>query len=71
MNGNKQWYESSGVWGGVIVIISPLIVVFFHMTVSSADATQLADAFAGIGTAVGGILAVYGRVTATKQIGGK
>lgn len=69
MDQTKPWYTSSGVWGGVIAVVTPLVGLVFHMTVSSADAAQLADALAGIGTAIGGILAVYGRVNATKQIG--
>lgn len=69
MNDTKPWYASTGVWGGIIAVLTPLIGAFFHMTVSSADSAALADALAGIGTAIGGILAVYGRVTATTQIG--
>ena len=69
MNETKAWYQSSAVWGGIIAVLAPIVGTFFHMTVSSQDAASLADALAGIGTAIGGILAVWGRVKATKQIG--
>lgn len=68
MNESKPWYASSGIWGGILAAAAPAIGLVFHMTVSSADTAQLADALAAIGAGIGGLVAVYGRVKATKQI---
>jgi hypothetical protein len=68
---SKPWYASSGVWGGILAVVAPLIGVLLHKTVSSADITAVSDALAAIGGAVGGLIAVYGRVNATTTIGTK
>ena len=71
MNGSSNWYESRGVWGGILAIAAPLIGVLLHKSISSADITAVSDALAAIGGAVGGLIAVYGRVNATTTIGTK
>jgi hypothetical protein len=41
-----------------------------HYTISPADQQSLIDALTAAGGALGSILAIYGRITATKQISG-
>lgn len=66
---SKPWYASVGVWGGLVAIAAPLVGALFHVTISDADMASITDALTGIGTAIGGLLAVYGRVRATHTIG--
>lgn len=68
MDKTKPWYASSGVWGGFIAVLSPLLGVLFHVSLSDADATAVSDALATLGGAIGGIVAVYGRVKASSKI---
>lgn len=70
MDDTKPWYASSGVWGGIIAVAAPVLGTL-HYNVSAADQASLSVAIAAVGGAVGGIVAIVGRVTASKQIAGK
>lgn len=69
MDQTKQWYQSSAVWGGILAVLAPAIAGIFHVTISTADTAQLADLLGAAGGVIGGLIAVYGRVKATKKIG--
>lgn len=75
MNGTKSALASVGVWGGVIAVITGALG-FFGYALSADDAATAAthaqsiyDAVMAGVTAVGGLLAIWGRLRATKQIG--
>lgn len=68
MSGVKNFLQSKGVWGGVIAVGGAALGLFGY-DVSSADASAIARHIDSIVVAVGGLLAIYGRVTATKRIG--
>lgn len=69
MNGTKYWWESRAVWGGVIAIAAPVLNATGRLTVTPADAQQVVDVLTAIAAGVGGLLAVWGRVSATSRIG--
>ncbi len=64
----KQWYQSKTVWGAMIAMAAPLLK---HVGVEMglAEQADLADALATLAGALGGVLAIYGRVKATRPIG--
>lgn len=66
MNGNaKPAIASTGVWGGIIAMGVPLLgQLAAYMGTSIDPRLQLA------GTVIGGLLAIYGRVTATGPVTG-
>ena len=68
MNNFKGMLSSKGVWGGLIVVLSALLGMFGY-TIGLEDQQALTDAVSQIGAIVGGLLAIYGRITATKRIG--
>ena len=63
----KPWYTSTAVWGGIIAALSG-VGAAYGLTLSTEDAAELANALAAVGAGIGGILAVVGRVKATRQI---
>jgi hypothetical protein len=67
MNDSKLWWQSRTVWGGLIAAFAGLASVA-GLSLTDVDQTQLADAACAIASAVGGVLAIYGRVRATKPI---
>jgi len=71
MNDTTPWYASKGVWGSLVAIVATLLAVATHNKVQilPADQDQLVSLIATAAGAVGGIVALYGRLTATKQIG--
>ena len=68
----KTWYTSKTIWGGIVTLLSVLLSVFGY-DVSAEDQAQLSNLIISIVTvvagAVGGILAIVGRIKATRPIG--
>ena len=64
----KSWVTSKGVWGG-IAAVGGGVLAFFGYTISDADLSRLIELGSSIASSVGGIVAIYGRVKATKKIG--
>lgn len=68
MEETKSIWASRTVWGGIVALLAG-IATLFGITLSEADQSILADALLGISSALGGILAIWGRIRATKRIG--
>lgn len=68
MDDTKPWYASSGVWGGLIAVVTTGLG-FLHYSVSPADQVNIVQGLATAGGAIGGLIAVIGRVMASKKIG--
>jgi uncharacterized membrane protein HdeD (DUF308 family) len=68
MNEAKTLIQSKTFWGAVVALGGAALALG-HYTLSPADAAQAVELLSGIAGAVGGLIAVYGRVVATKRIG--
>jgi hypothetical protein len=68
MEENKKWYESKAVWGGLIAV-GAAIVGGFGIDVDAATQGEIVDYIVvGVG-AIGGLVAIIGRLQANKKIG--
>lgn len=67
MTGIKSMLASKTVWGGVVVVLATL-AQFLGYEIGAQDQAQLALILTQAAQIVGGIIAIYGRVTATKRI---
>ena len=65
----KPWYQSKTIWGALIAIASPLLGRA-GLDVGGAEQAEIAEALTTLAGTVGGLLALYGRLTATKGVGG-
>ncbi len=68
MDGMKSFLTSKTVWGGLLAVASALIGLFGY-TMTAADTAEAMGAVTSITAGIGGVIAVYGRVVATKRIG--
>ena len=67
MMDNKAWYTSKAVWGGLIAI-GAAVAGGFGVVIDTDTQGQMADLIVvGVG-AIGGLLAIYGRIKAEKPI---
>jgi len=67
MMDNKAWYTSKAVWGG-LVAIGAAVAGGFGVVIDTDTQGQMADLIVvGVG-AIGGLLAIYGRIKAEKPI---
>ena len=67
MNSSKAWYTSKSVIGGLVAVLAGAAGLLGYQ-VAEADQAQIVDAVIAVSSVVGGLIAVYGRVTATKAI---
>lgn len=68
MNDFKGMLASKTVWGGLVALLAGVLGLFGY-TVGAEDQATLVELAAGIASAVGGLVAIVGRVVATKKIG--
>jgi hypothetical protein len=64
----KALTQSKTFWGAVVAVVGSALQ-FGHYTLTPGDAAQAVDLLCTLATAAGGLLAIYGRVVATKKIG--
>lgn len=69
MDDAKTWYQSKTVWGGLIAIFAALMQARGH-NIPIQEQVGLVDALTTSAGAIGGLLAIYGRLTATQPIAG-
>lgn len=65
----KGLFSSKTVWGGLIAVLAPIVGHFFHVSVTDVDIQGVGDIVSSVVTAFGGLMAIVGRVLATKAIG--
>jgi hypothetical protein len=63
----KTLLASRGVWGGIIALLA-FVAGLLGYTFSEADQRQLIDLIEPVMAGIGGVLAIIGRVWATKRI---
>ncbi len=66
--GTKSLLASRGVWGGLLAVLASIAGLFGY-TITPDQQFELLEAAALVASGIGGILAVWGRVSATKRIG--
>ena len=68
MESVKGLLASKTVWGGLLALGAGLASIAGY-TITAEDTAQLSELLAGIGSAIGGFVAIFGRIVATKKIG--
>lgn len=63
----KAWYLSKTIWGSLISVAAALAAAF-GIAIDAESQLAIADATVQIVAAVGALIAIYGRLTATRVI---
>jgi hypothetical protein len=61
-------WASKAVWGGVIAVVASLLGIWGY-SVTPADQASIVELVTSVVAAIGGVIAIVGRVMATKKIG--
>lgn len=69
MEGSKSALTSKTVWSGIVTTIISLLVAFGVIGEGVVDSDEIVTHGEAIITAIAGLVAIYGRFTATKTIG--
>jgi hypothetical protein len=67
VNEFKALTQSKTFWGAVVALAGSALTLV-HYTLTPADAAQAVDLLSGLSGAIGGLVAIYGRVVASKKI---
>ncbi|HMF69276.1 MAG TPA: hypothetical protein VK602_16895 [Phyllobacterium sp.] len=67
MSNEKPWYLSKTVWASIATILLSCSS-FFHISTDGIDQGSLTDTMIEFVTALSGIVALFGRVSATTLI---
>jgi len=67
MNDAKSLLLSRTFWGALTAVLAGILGLFGYV-LSPEDANALIDLIAGLAAAAGGLLAIFGRVKASKRI---
>lgn len=68
MQDMKQWYLSKTVWGALIAILASLAQAA-GIQLDPGTQGAMADHLVALAGAIGGLVAIYGRLTADKRLG--
>lgn len=63
----KAWYQSKTIWGGLVALAGALAGLF-GLDIDAASGNSLASAITDAATAVGAVVAIFGRLDAAKTI---
>ena len=63
----KGILQSKAVWGGLVALMAGGASIWGY-TISPENQAHIVDLITGIAGAFGGLLAVYGRIAATKKV---
>lgn len=69
MTGDKRWFESTTVWGGIASIIAGLAILAGVDFNQAAFVALMTEAGAALAAALGGVTAVIGRFKARRRVG--
>ncbi len=67
MEGTKSWYQSLGMWGGIITLLA-VVGTIFGFSISAEDQVTATTLAVTIATTIGGIFNLVGRIRASKKI---
>ncbi|MBO9097840.1 MULTISPECIES: hypothetical protein [unclassified Rhizobium] len=67
MEDGKHWYYSKTIWGALLAIGSSVLQMK-GLQLGEADQATIVNSAVSIAGAVGGLLAVYGRIAANTAI---
>ena len=67
MDNMKVWYQSKTVWGALIAVFAPLLQVA-GLNMPGGMESELAEGLVTVIGGIGGLVALYGRLAATKTI---
>lgn len=68
MDNMKKWYESKTVWGALIAILASVLQAA-GVDFDASGQAQMADSLVAISGAIGGLIALYGRMSAETKLG--
>ncbi|MEP3439041.1 MAG: hypothetical protein ABJN75_20010 [Hoeflea sp.] len=64
----KPWWQSRTLWGAIVTLGSAALGLA-GLDLGDADREALIELMTSLGAAIGGVIAIFGRITAKNRIG--
>ncbi|MDP2121747.1 MAG: hypothetical protein Q8K28_17765 [Hoeflea sp.] len=64
----KPWWQSKTLWGALVTLGSAALGLA-GLDMGDADRDALIDLLTSLGAAIGGVIAIFGRIAARSRIG--
>ncbi|AKI01207.1 hypothetical protein IMCC20628_02509 [Hoeflea sp. IMCC20628] len=64
----KPWWQSKTLWGAIVTLGSAALGLA-GLDVLDTDREALIELLTSLGAAIGGLIAIFGRITAKNRIG--
>lgn len=64
----KPWWQSKTLWGAIVTLVSSALGLA-GLDIGDADRQALAELLTSLGAALGGVVAIAGRIAAKHRIG--
>ncbi len=68
MSDFKTLFTSKTFWGALVAVLAGALSMFGYQ-IGPADQAELVNSVSGLAAAAGGLVAIYGRIVASKRIG--
>jgi drug/metabolite transporter (DMT)-like permease len=63
----KKWYQSRAVWGGLVAVVCGVLGLLGY-GLEEAERQLLTDALVALGSLIGGLMAIWGRLKASDKV---
>lgn len=63
----KKWYQSKAIWGGIVAVASGLAGLI-GVEIDEQTQQDIVNVIVEVGSVVGGVMAIYGRLKANKEV---
>jgi hypothetical protein len=67
MEFSKSWIRSKTIWGGAVAVLAGALGLFDY-TITPPDQAELSQLLESLASTGGGLLAIVGRIVASKRI---
>lgn len=68
MTDTKPWWQSKTLWGAIVTLASAALGLA-GLDLGDADRQALTELLTSLGAALGGVIAIFGRIKAKDRIG--
>jgi uncharacterized membrane protein len=68
MDTTKPWWQSKTLWGALVTLVAAGFGLF-GIDLADTEREALTEMMTSLGAAIGGLIAIFGRISARSRIG--
>lgn len=68
MNTTKPWWQSKTLWGAAVTLVAAALGMA-GIDLADSERESVTEMLTSLGAAIGGLIAIFGRISARSRIG--